>query len=236
MLATPQNFSIPGFPTDHSEPYVNVIQTPSDSGVWSTLPKNISPTCPLDHVLIDLVRCRRAYEPTGGNVQEFQKRAFPSVQSLLNPTDEAKKTPVTNIIVRDIIRVMTVPTLPEQIAILHVMSSVVRWQISPTESNYDSMPEWLRPMPSQLTTSHPAWADTFPWPKARERLCRYQQYHDQLPTISDICNESISINWPYEASDMIIQMNGADTILNPIFERHIKTLSNWTLGKRFLDV
>jgi hypothetical protein len=211
-------------------------QAPSVT-VWSALPKHLPPACPLDRVLIDLLQSRRPHELTGGNIQEFQKRAFPSVQSLLNPTHEPKKSPVTTAIVRNIIHIMTVPNLPEQIAILYVMSSVVRWQISPTEANYDSMPEWLRPTPSQLTNPHPAWADTFPWPKARERICRYQQYYDQNSTMTMLCNESISINWPYEASDMLIQGNGAnESILNPVFERHIRNLNNWTLGKKFLDV
>lgn len=68
--------------------------------VWSALPNLLPPACPLDHVLVDLVKKRRACEEGGGNVQEFQKRQFPSVQSLLNPEHEPEKSPVTSAIVK----------------------------------------------------------------------------------------------------------------------------------------
>lgn len=215
-----------------AEAIVTAGEFPSATTVWSTLPRHLPPSCPLDHVVTNLVNSRRPYD----NIQEFQRRAFPSVQSLLNPTYEAIKSPVTSAIVKNIINVMTVPTLPEQIAILFVMSTVVRWQISPTQSNYDGMPQWLRPTPAQLIHPHSVWLDLFPWPMARERMCLEQKYQDQHHIMSRICNESISINWPHQPSDMMMTINGTDTILNPIFERHIRNLKNWTVGQRILEV
>ncbi|KAL1893993.1 hypothetical protein Sste5346_006135 [Sporothrix stenoceras] len=225
--------------------------------VWSTLPPHLAATCLLDEVVINLLQSRRPLESSGGNAQEFQRCTFPSVQSLLNPAlsltsslDEAEAAssssstasspastvgPVTNTIVNKIIHVMTVPTLPEQIAILYVMSAVVRWLISPTESNYDSMPEWLRPTPSQLVEPHPPWIDLFVWPRGRERLCRQPRLHNQHALMSRLCNETISINWPHHPSDMILQTNGTEYVLNPIFDRHIKNIENWTVGKRVLQ-
>ncbi|KAF2120375.1 hypothetical protein BDV96DRAFT_642202 [Lophiotrema nucula] len=185
---------------------------------------------------MNLINNRRQLEHVGGNVQEIQRRAFPSVQSLLNPTYEAVRSPVMSTIVNNIIHVMTVPTLPEHIAILYVMSTVIRWQISPTKANYDSMPHWLRPTPSQLIHPHSIWLDIFTWPKARERMCREAKYQNQHHVLSRICNESISINWPHQPSDMIMKINVSDTILNSIFEGHIRNLKNWTVGKRILDV
>lgn len=229
--------------------------------VWSTLPPHLAATCLLDEVVINLLQSRRPLESSGGNAQEFQRRTFPSVQSLLNPalslasslaeaeaeaasssspmtaSSPAASTigPVTNTIVNKIIHVMTVPTLPEQIAILYVMSAVVRWLISPTESNYDSMPEWLRPTPSQLVEPHPPWIDLFVWPRGRERLCRQPRLHSQHALMSRLCNETISINWPHHPSDMILQTNGTEYVLNPIFDRHIKNIENWTVGKKVLQ-
>jgi hypothetical protein len=73
---------------------------PTCTQVWSALPNLLPPNTPLDHVLTDLVNKRRACEEGGGNVQEFEKRQFPSVQSLLNPEQEQEKSPVTSAIVK----------------------------------------------------------------------------------------------------------------------------------------
>lgn len=204
---------------------------------WSLLPKHSGPTYRLDHVVADLIRNRLPYELTGGNVEEFQEHPFPSIPSLLNPVKEAKRSPVTSSIVTNIIHVATVPTiksnLPEQLAILYFMSSVIRWQISPTEANFNSLPEWCRPTPSQLAVPHPIWIDLIIWPKLRERLCRETRYHGQGPTIADISCESISVNWPYGPRDVFMHSNNSEIILNPVFEAHIKDLSNWSLGPQF---
>jgi hypothetical protein len=203
--------------------------------VWSTLPKHTPSTCDLDTVVINLIQQRRQLESTGGNVSEFTRHAFPSIQSLLNPTYEPLASPVTSTIVKNIIHVMTVPTLPEQIAILYVMSKVIRWQISPTQANYFDLPEWLRPTPSQLIHTHPPWLDLFLWPKGREKMCREKKYHNEHELMAEICNATLSINWPHKPSDMIMQVSGRETVLHPMFEKHILDLGNWTVGKKILE-
>jgi hypothetical protein len=50
-----------------------------------------------------------------------------------------------------------------------------------------------------------------------------------------VCNKTISINWPYEPSDTLLAISESDFILNPIFEKHIRNISNWTLGPNFLE-
>lgn len=130
---------------------------------------------------------------------------------------------------------MVMPNLPEQIATLYVMSSIVRWQISPTPENYDSLPQWLRPTAAQIVNAHPAWVNVFPWPRARERIARYPEYHNQIGRFQNICNATLSINWPYTAADMLVQISETDSILNPIFEKHIRDLNNWTVGQAFVD-
>jgi hypothetical protein len=237
MNATPQDYQM----TEYSN-YKLVVnpQLPTTNAMWSQLPKYTIPTCPLDQIVTVLIQTRRPYELFGGNFQEFQKRPFPSIQSLINPKDdaEAEKSPVTSTIVNSIIQVMTVPALPEQIAILYFMGSIIRWLISPTETNYNSMPDWLRPTPTQLSNPHPVWIDLFVWPKARDRMCRLAKYHSQNPLMTEVCNESVSINWPYQLSDMLMQANGqgSEIVLTPSFDRHIKDLRNWSVGPRFLEV
>lgn len=204
------------------------------------LPRHIGPTCQLDRVVIDLIQTRRPFELTGGNFEEFRERPFPSVSSLLNPIEEANRSPVTSSIVTNIIQVMTVPILPsnlaEQIAILYFMSSIIRWQISPTEANYNSMPEWLRPTPSQIISPHPPWLDLFVWPKARDRFATSSKYFNQNATMAEVCNESLSVNWPYGPAGTLVAVGQAEMALNPVFESHIKNLNNWSLGPRFLEV
>ncbi|KAF2398589.1 hypothetical protein EJ06DRAFT_583278 [Trichodelitschia bisporula] len=38
--------------------------------------------------------------------------------------------------------------------------------------SYDAMPEWLRPLPVQLSVEHPLWMDYVPWPELREAFIR----------------------------------------------------------------
>ena len=40
---------------------------------------------------------------------------------------------------------------------------IQQWQITGSEDDYYSMPEWLRPTAAQLVTAHPIWMDTMPW-------------------------------------------------------------------------
>ncbi len=72
-------------------------------------------------------------------------------------------------------------------------------------------------------------------PKSRDRLCRDAQYHDKYEDFKNCCNETISINWPYDAADTLIRTSANDFTINPVFITHIRTYSNWTLGPGFLE-
>ena len=113
------------------------------------------------------------------------------------------------------------------------MFIVMRWQICPTQEAYDRLPEWMTPRPSQLFTPHPAWVDHLPWPKMRERLVRifhsvpFDEFFIPYTT-------TLSLNWPYEARDTLLTIPGTDELsINPVFERHLLDLNNWTLGPAF---
>lgn len=113
------------------------------------------------------------------------------------------------------------------------------------------MPDWLRPGAAQIVTAHPAWVDMMPWyfpeslsshnaltfsrPKSRDRLCKDAQYHDKYEAFKNACNETISINWPYEPADTLIRISANEFTVNPVFITHIRTNSNWTLGPGFLE-
>ena len=115
------------------------------------------------------------------------------------------------------------------------MFLLMRWQIYPTSDNYERMPEWMTPRPSQLFTPHPAWIDYLPWPRMRDKLVGcYQEYPFEnwfIPYTS-----TLSLNWRYEDQDCLLSTGtgeGEELSINPVFERHLMRLENWSLGPSF---
>lgn len=50
---------------------------------------------------------------------------------------------------------------------------------------------------------------------------------------SELYSRHVSVNWPFDSMDTIIRTDDQDVILNPIFEKHIQRLSNWTVTPEF---
>jgi hypothetical protein len=115
------------------------------------------------------------------------------------------------------------------------MFLIMRWQISPTQENYDRLPDWVAPRASQLFTPHPAWIDHVPWPKMRDRLVRDYNPHDYLFDNFFIpFTTTLSLNWSYEPTDTLLSSpENDDLMINPVFERHLRRLENWSLGPAF---
>lgn len=220
----------------HADFPFNELQPPSLCiQVWEARPLHLPPTCRLDKIFLDIIEQRRLFGPLEGNVLEFSNASFPSVSALLNPDHHTSTLPLTTAIVTHVIYVLTVSTLPEQIAIMYVMCTMMRWQITGNKDDYETLPEWLRPGAAQLVTGHPAWVDVFPWPKAREAICQNFEYHNNWEYFKTISNQTISINWPYDPSDTLIAISDTEYIINPVFMTHIRTLENWTLGPAFVE-
>jgi hypothetical protein len=229
MLATSQGFPLASWfgelQPDTAMPSTAFDQVP----IWQYLPKHTTEsTCSVDSVVMDLVSIAQASREDANESLDSTRPAFPSIQSLLNPTYNAIKARVSRNIVDSIIGVVTTSSMPERIGFLYIIYGIVRWQMNPTEATYYSLPEWMRPSEAQLYCPHPPWIDVFVWPKGREQLCLETRYHHKHPDIVRICNRAMSCNWPYRDSDMLLQV-GDETILNPVFERHIRDLSNWTI-------
>ena len=115
----------------------------------------------------------------------------------------------------------------------YIMFIIMRWQICPNQEAYDRLPDWVTPRPCQLFTPHPAWVDHLPFPRMREKLVRiypsvpFDEFFIPYTT-------TVSINWPYEARDTLLTVPGTDEVaINPVFERHLLDLKNWTLGPAF---
>lgn len=68
------------------------------------------------------------------------------------------------------------------------------------------------------------------------------EFPDKYPfeEFSDVYSSSVTISWPHNDSDIVIDLSGmhspgqgTQAIINPIFERHIRNLDNWTVGEAF---
>lgn len=46
---------------------------------------------------------------------------------------------------------------------------------------------------------------------------------------------TLSLNWPYEPTDTLLaaSTDEGDVVINPVFERHLRRLENWSLGGTF---
>ena len=197
--------------------------------------RNITPTCTLDAILLDFLHHRQREAASGVPQQKLVGPPYPSVSSLLNPEKGAYSHPLSKVFT-DILRTFPdISSLPEQVAVLYVMFLLMRWQIYPTPENYDRLPEWSTPRPSQLLTPHPAWIDYLPWPRMRDRVV---MAHQDYPFDNWFIpyTHTLSVNWPYEETDCLLSTGDNDElIINPVFERHLRNLNNWSLGPAFAE-
>lgn len=197
--------------------------------------KNTPPTCPLDSILLDFLHNRQREAAQGIPRQKLVGPPYPSVSSLLNPEKSTYSHPVSKVFT-DILRTFPdISSLPDQVGILYLMFLLMRWQIFPTQENYDRMPDWLKPRPIQLLTPHPAWIDYIIFPDMRDRLATsHQDYPFENWFIP--FTQGFSVNWPYESTDCLLAAGDSDEFLiNPVFERHLRNLENWSLGPLFAE-
>ena len=213
---------------------------PRDSGSdprWSMPIKNCEPTCPLDSLLLDFLFERRQRAAEGMPTQEVVGPRYPSVSSLLNPSHSVFSHPLSKVFTDILNTFPDISTLPERVAVLYIMFLVMRWQISPTKENYERLPEWMRPLESQVYHPHPAWMDHLPFARMRDKLVReYRPNECPFDNFFVPFTKTLSLNWPYEDTDTLLQsLDGEELMVNPVFERHIRNQDNWTLGEAFTN-
>lgn len=198
---------------------------------WAVPCRNVEPTCTLDNLLLSFLRSKRNEAAHGVSEQRLVGPSYPSVSSLLNPKIESH--PVSKVFTDILSTFPTIDALPQQIAVLYIMFLIMRWQIYPTQENYKRLPDWMTPRPSQLFTPHPAWIDYLPWPRMRDKLVEcYHDYPFEAFTLP--YTTTLSLNWPYEPTDALLSSSESDELMiNPVFERHLRNLSNWSLGPAF---
>ena len=197
--------------------------------------KKCEATCPLDSLLLDFLSERQQRVAEGLSTQEVVGPRYPSVSSLLNPAHSVQSHPLSKVFTDILSTFPDISTLPERVAVLYIMFLVMRWQISPTEENYERLPEWVRPQDSQLYVAHPAWMDNVPFPQMRDKLVREHHRNEYIfENFFVPFTTTVRLNWPYEETDTLLQSpDGDELMINPVFERHLRNLDNWTLGEPF---
>ncbi|TKA75365.1 hypothetical protein B0A49_03336 [Cryomyces minteri] len=213
----------------------------SPGPLYSFLPRTVDPTCPLDSLLLDFLAERRQRAADGVTTSSLVGPAYPSISSLLNPDRSVYSHPLSKVFTDILSKFPDLSDLPEQVAVLYVMFLFMRWNVAPTAENYDRLPPWMKPSERQLTWPHPAWIDHLPWPSMRDKV---SEAHSQYPFDSFFVpyTTTLSLNWPYEPTDCLLTTavskdvvgEGEEELsINPVFERHLRNLENWSLGTAF---
>ncbi|KAI1494641.1 hypothetical protein F5X96DRAFT_615749 [Biscogniauxia mediterranea] len=243
---------------DHAHEHVsnNATTAHATSPPWidySNPFNNCAPTCPLDRLLLDFLRERQQRRADGWGAREVLGPRYPSVSSLLNPARSAYAHPLSKVFTDVLSTFPGLSTLPERIAVLYIMFLAMRWQVDPSAANYDRMPGWIRPTEAQLRVAHPAWVDYIPFPEMRDRLVRARE-EDERERQRERQRErgigkrdtylfedffipftgTVRVGWPYADEDaLLVAPDGEEVLVNPVFERHVRRLENWTLGPEF---
>ena len=195
--------------------------------------KNIPPTCPLDGLLLDFLSERKQRATEGVADSELVGPPYPNFAALQIPECVQYSHPLSRVFTDILSTFPDLSELPEQVAVLYVMFLIMRWQIAPTQENYDRLPEWVRPRPSQLLTPHPVWMDHLPWPRMRDKIIDLH-HHYPFENFSISYTSTLSLNWPYEGRDVLMPSPKSNEMsINPAFERHLRDLNNWSLGPAF---
>ncbi|PSN69816.1 hypothetical protein BS50DRAFT_631785 [Corynespora cassiicola Philippines] len=199
-----------------------------------SIPLNTSPTCMSDQILQTFVESRwEAYAfQTAGRVESYPDK--PDLSALFDGRPN-RSVDETSAVVGDIVRsYKEIDTLPRQISVHYIMSTLMKWLVLRTKASFDQMPEWLRPERIQLERPHAAWIDRIPWPRLRKYLIEHPEvcFDDFAAAYSS----SFTIIWNYDPGHVIMTTSDeerGDILINPVYEEHIRNLSNWTVHGTF---
>ncbi|THX57121.1 hypothetical protein D6D06_03897 [Aureobasidium pullulans] len=222
----------------------------ADVPVHMRLPRNQDATNQLDSVMLDFMTERRKAAAQGTPSSSLVGPAYPSISSLLNPARAPKSHPLSKLFTDVLANLPEIDQIPEQVACLYIMFLVMRWRIAPTQENFERLPEWIRPIRSQLEVSHPIWFDNVPWPWMRDRMIKNCAAYPN-ERFGPLYCQSLSLNWPYDPQQCLLpranSVQGAEAtsaavldddeefMINPVFESHMRNLSNWSVGSAFAN-
>ncbi|KAI9902319.1 hypothetical protein N3K66_001671 [Trichothecium roseum] len=226
--------------------------------LWELVPNNTAPGCLADDILqtfVDKTRADRLLSAVSPMKPEDQKRGFPprpDPRSLLGGERIRSSDQVSDVVAGIVKAYEEIQGLPRQVAVFFNMTLLVKWMIFRDIQSWKLLPEWLRPVPLQISSPHAAWIDRIPWPRAREHLIAHPEI-----TLDDFVvaySTGFSVNWPYDPASALLPMTAAvevheekekegeeeeeedramTAIINPVFEEHIRQMRYWTVGDAF---
>lgn len=208
----------------------------SSRPIWAITPAFTQPTSNVDNLIFSLINKATPVSSSGNHPQEFTATTFPSIMSLLNPSDPTTSDshPVSSTIAKHVARVVTVSTLPEKIALLYVLCLLVRWQICPTQSHYEALPSHFRPTSLQLLREYPFWVSTIAWPDARDRIIEHMDF-TEYDVFARTINKTFTVNWSYGLAAILQSDDEGGFVLSKRFLEHVRELRNWTVERELVD-
>jgi hypothetical protein len=124
---------------------------------WEIPLRFLSPTGPVDSILIGLLQRQRALSLEGSPAISLIGPTSPSLKALINPEQSDAVHAVASVI-SNLLQRTSLKSLPEKIAAMLVIYGLVQWQILPSQETYSNLPDWFTPRASQLFTAHPVWS------------------------------------------------------------------------------
>lgn len=119
--------------------------------------------CHLDGVTLRFIADTQEMHKRGKPLSELEGPPQPSYNHFLNPQTNHRPHELSKMLMGVLNAFPDLSRLPEQLAVIHMLHKLMRWQIRPTKENYDAMPDWFQPRPAQLFIPHPHWLDFIPW-------------------------------------------------------------------------
>lgn len=201
-------------------------------------------TCPLDYLLGDFIKTRRAQVASGVPLQQVIGPDKPSLLSLTHP--EAKRSAadcLTPLLLDILSKFPDIDRDPERLAVLYGMYYITRWFLCPCSSCHERCPPWTRPIPEAGEHSHAVWIDYLPWPSMRRKLilARTPGTRINFDDFFVSFTYTMSVNWPYPQTSCLSttpsSVPGEPPVveLNPSFVEHIHRLENWSVGPEFVN-
>jgi len=227
----------------HSSPLTKPLETASKDEAAQIMSRHIM-TCPLDYLLGDFIKTRRAQLASGLSLTQVIGPEEPSLLSLTNP--EIKRSPsdcLTPLLLDILSKFPDIDRDPERLAVLYGMYFIARWFICPCKPCLDRCFPWNCPVPEARDNPHAVWINYLPWPSMRRKLILARTPGTQI-NFDDFFvsfTYTMSVNWPYPQSSCIrttpSSVPGEPPVvqLHPAFVEHISRLENWSLGPEFVS-
>ena len=205
---------------------------------WQIPPSNTVATCMSDQIIQDFVAAGRSgedFRPSSPGAETAVYVDKPNLCFLLD-RNQRPADAVSRIIGDIVLSYKEIETLPKQVSVFYIMTSLLRWQLLLDEASWDQVPVFLRPTQQQLTTPHSAWIDRIPWPSVRRYLIEHPAI--SLDDFAIVYSTNFDISWAYEPRHVVLSAGktagGLQNIMvNPVFQEHIQDIRNWIVTPAF---